>query len=633
MIWNALQATMVRYATAGTSITTSDGTTITTGGSAATAVSGGAGFASTTAKASTQELVEKCFPKLTVNSSSTDAYGRPATDYTLGTDVIATEVATPVATYSGTFTGNAWTTLLKTYTSTADDPEIVTYNGGHDDNVAKPSDLYISATTGVKGYEVEVYATGKEITDIVVVEGYLAKVGTVTAATKKNPNASVTLTVYEAGYVDTNTKGKTFTLTDDLDSTTDLYDVITGSYKTGDYIVAYCKPGWDVATADKAFIEFAATTSVNGTITKATKGTYACLSSIVIDGTTYPVVNEYVQVKADGTYGRGVANLPKAGDKGTLYLVNGNVLGYVADTVATSNTAVVITKKYSTLEDGVIVNKVDGIVASGETKTFNLSGDVDVNGIYEYTTDPKTGLTTFAEITNTTTLDGSKTVKLASTTIATDTLKLSALENDFYFATDMKVIYKDGTVVTGKPVITEACVAYAVISKTGDTKTITTLFVNAEQETISTSDAIIFVAAKGDTSSVLIGTDETEVTAYTAYIAGEEVEDVTALAKETVTAGFYKEVKDSTTGLYKLEDNGYSVSSGTVAVINGKVSAYASGIVTVSTKDIDVSKATIVDLTEDGDGIAATDTDVYVIYNETTKVASYVYVVDHVDAE
>jgi hypothetical protein len=316
--------------------------------------------------------------------------------------------------------------------------------------------------------------------------------------------------------------------------------------------------------------------------------------------------------------------------------VNGNVLGYVVDEDAFSNTTVLVTKKYSTLEDGAIVTKVEGIVATGETKTFTLADgyDASVESIYNYTTNSTTGKTTFATVDNTEVSNG-VTVKLDSTTtIASGALKLMDISTSatYYFGTDMKVIYKDGTVVTGKPVITSKQV-YAVVSVTGTTNTITALFVDAEQETISTSDAIIFVAATGDTSSVLVGTTATDVTAYTAYIAGEEVEDVTALASETVTAGFYKEVKDSTTGLYKLQGNEYSVASGTVAVIGDVVSAYASGVVTVSGTDIDVSKATIVDLTEDADGIVADTTDVYVIYNATTGVAAYVYVVDHVDAE
>jgi hypothetical protein len=622
MIWNALQATTVSYAVSGTTITTSDGTTITTGASAA------APTGSTLALKAYKAMI-------TTDDTNTADYGRPATAYKLGTKTIATEVATPVATYSSNFTKAAETALLKTYTTAGG--YTVTYNGGTDAGLATLSDLYAANGKAINGYEIEIYAdSDKNITDVVVIEGYLAKVGTVTAATKK-ANATVVVTVYEAGYAISNSNAAvSFTLTDDPDSTTDLYDIVTGSFSTGDYIVAYCHPGWNVATADKAFIEFAATTSVNGKITRVNNAGDTSYSSILLDGTSYPTANEYISV-TDATHGvGGTSGLPTVGNTGTLYLLNGNVIGYVKDaSSSTGNTSILVTKTYQTLEDGVLVTKVTGIVASGETQTFSLkNGDPTPTAaaagcVYDYTANAD-GTYSFTAVTNTTVGDG-KTVKLyATTSIATTDLKHTdtATSATYYFGTDMKVVYMDGTVVTGKQLITSKQV-YAVVSVAGGVNTFTTLYVEGKQETDTTvtSDAIVFVAAKDTTTSTILVNDvATPIYTYTAYIAGEEVDEFVS-ADSITPAGFYQEVKDSATGLYVLTGKTYTTAAGATAVKNGPVTAFASNILTVGGVDIDVSGAKIVDLSTAEDGIT-TSANVWVIFNSTTGAAAYVYVVD-----
>lgn len=631
MIWNALQATMVKYAVGGVTITTPDGTQVNTGASAAEPVMTGnvAGFGTT--KLTTLEMVEKYFENLKVVPGTHDEYGRPTVEYQLKGKAIAADTKVATKTYAGTFTGADATALTKTYKTTS---TTFTYNGGTDASIAKLADLYIDAKTPVNGYNVEVYTdANNEITDVVVIEGYLAKVGPTTAATKTKP-ASVKLTINESGYAKNHSGAAvTMTIVNDPDRV-DLYDIITANFTTGEYVVAYCNPGWDTKTDGSAIIELKKTESVSGTISKVVNGTYACTSTITMDGTTYKLVNEFVTVADDGKV-TNTRPTPSATAKGTLYLVDGSVIGYVGESVNAQNKAVLVTSTYSTLENGKIVSKVEGIVASGETQTFTFdtkSAAVAAGGVYEYTTDPATGATTFNGTIGTTVADAA-TYNMGKATIAKGDLSVMLGKTKCYFDSNVKFIYWGGTpakatVLTGKQAVKDTQM-YAVIAMKGMTPYITAVYVGSApaDDTTITSDSIVYIAGQnaGSTNALVDGKLVT-LYSYTAFIGGEEVENFYSTTN-SAAAGFYVNKQNTASGAYIL-DTPYAATTGAAAVVEkAAVTGYAAGVLTAGGHDYDASAAKIVDLSKDGAGIT-TSTKVCIVYNANTMVASYIYVVD-----
>ena len=630
MIWNALQATMVKYAVGGVTITTPDGTTVNTGASAAEPVMTGNVNGFGTTKLTTLEMVEKYFENLKVVPGTHDEYGRPTVEYQLKGKAIAADTKVATKTYAGTFTGADATALTKTYKTTS---TTFTYNGGTDASIAKLADLYIDAKTPVNGYNVEVYTdANNEITDVVVIEGYLAKVGPTTAATKTRP-ASVKLTINEIGYAKTHSDAAvTMTIVNDPDKV-DLYDIITANFTTGEYVVAYCNPGWNTKTDGSAIIELKKTESVSGTISKVVEGGKACTSTITMDGTTYKLVNEFVTIADDGKV-TNTRPTPSATAKGTLYLVDGSVIGYVGENVNAQNKAVLVTNTYSTLENGKIVGKVEGVVASGETQTF--TGDtttVTAGTVYEFTTNPATGVTTFAAATGTTVADAA-TYNMGKATIAKGALSVTLGSTKCYFDSNVKFIYWGGTpakatVLTGKRAVTTATQMYAVIAMKGMTPYITAVYVGsapADDNTV-TSDSIVYIAGQnaGSTNALVDGKLVT-LYSYTAFVGGEEVENFFS-TDNGKGAGFYVNKQNTASGAYIL-DTPYNATTGAAAVVEkAAVTGYAAGVLTAGGHDYDASAAKIVDLSKDGAGITTT-TKVCIVYNATTMVASYIYVVD-----
>ena len=360
MAFNTLKADLVEYQSNGTNITVGD-TNINVGATKAEAVETKNDNNNIKADGVIQ-FAEEHFQKLKVASEITrDSYGRPAHGWEYKNEKVGTYADSALFTYTGSFNGNVVNDLQKqkyTFANTG-----ITYNGGTDANIDDLSDLYVNDTTGVNGYTVELYATDaenpKKITDVIVSEGYFAEVGKFTAAKGKNP-AKVVLTVYEHGYTDG----------------ADVYDMIA-KYATGDFVVAFCKPGWDSSASkgETVIFDIQSTTAVAGKISKVTTGKYICTSSVVIDGTTYALNNECVNVK-------GKVN---AGDEGTLYLdAQGNVIGYKGTSTAVTDKAIAVKDCYTTLENGKLVTKVEGILSSGETTTLVVDKTYDEYAVYTY---------------------------------------------------------------------------------------------------------------------------------------------------------------------------------------------------------------------------------------------------------
>ena len=239
-----------------------------------------------------------------------DAYGRPATTYT---DVDGLNLAyadEALATYVNTFNKKTAEDLTKLGYKFA--ANTVTYNGGTDATLDEYSDLYMTNGQAINGYTVELYADkDKNITDIIVIEQYLATVGKTTPAKGDNA-ASLKLTVAEAaaGTVE-------MTITDNVKKDNDLFDVLS-AYAEKDKVIVTCKPGWDTEKTAASILAVEAPSSVAGVITKVTKGSYNTTTTIVIDGIAYKLNNECVG-------GKGLT----AGVEGALYLdAQGNGIGW-----------------------------------------------------------------------------------------------------------------------------------------------------------------------------------------------------------------------------------------------------------------------------------------------------------------
>jgi hypothetical protein len=240
MIWNALQATMVSYAVGGTTITTSDGTTISTGASAATKVVNvgadafkGDGYV---------QLVEKCFSTLTAGTTSSDDLGRPTTVYTRGGKEIATVAVTPVATYTTTVTA------AKLYTDlglTATNDEVTTIENGADAQTiagegtgAEGVDEFATITKGDKdttfggnGILTEVYVVDGDITIVTIVPTVAQVTNVKTTAATTKVGAYTTYTIGETDY-------KVFSSVVDAEADVDGI-TLTGTVAKGDGVFVY----------------------------------------------------------------------------------------------------------------------------------------------------------------------------------------------------------------------------------------------------------------------------------------------------------------------------------------------------------------------------------------------------------
>ena len=321
---DALQATMVKYDDKGTTVTTGD-TSVQIGAKAATprldnnninynaATDGAVPYG----QRNTLQLTEKLYPKLTLNTAATDAFGRSADKWTFkGSDVITSLNDSAVATFTAKTTAANVAAALKEYTVYNNTRALRQYvtnidqgnvagnvfmasaaagNLSVDDGTATAVSATANNETVAKtfadltgnGRLVEVYAnSSKQITSVVIVDYSVAKITSVS----KNTNGDVSFSLTGIG-----------TKTNYADSTKD--DTI--SYKTApakDDIVTVAKS----ATSSVYYIY--PTTSVEGTQTAYTTGASA---KITVDGTAYTVgtaVTDTINGGAVGGTGLGLGN-------------------------------------------------------------------------------------------------------------------------------------------------------------------------------------------------------------------------------------------------------------------------------------------------------------------------------------
>ncbi len=570
----------------------------------------------------TTEVLAKYFPDWYGfgTGDAVDSFGRPLNTMTNGVKTINLTI-NPVAVYTNNFDTAAQAALAKKgYTGL--NTATISYNACTD-TWGTLSDLTVPVTgAAVNGYNVELYDTNedKAIDKIVVIEGYFATVGAFTPA-KGNTPASVKVKVFEQG---AHTSGTEITVVDDDTKTTDMYNTLA-AYATGSAIEVVCKTGWHLNLGNGAayILSVADVSPVAGKITKVNVGSYNCTTSVVINGTTYPLNNQCVGGKA-----------LTAGLEGTLYLdAQGKGLAFVANVPVVTDKAIAVTEVFTSLENGKFVNKVTGYLSNGSTTTLTLEPSVNAETIraaaftkvYEYADADFNGLYTLAEDTTDNTPANGDTLKYTGKTF-------DALTKTFegcYFASDVKFIFVDDTapgkvtVKTGMQAFTNETI-YVTVKTVASVNYITAVYVmEAPTDGTVATDDIIFIASQGDDQSILVNNNATTVFTYNAYVNGVKLDGFYA-DDDNVLAGFYKSVKVESSGAYDLA-TAYT-NTGNTYKGNGDPTAYVNGIMTVSTTDYDVSSAVIVDLTATQVGLANASS-VYFLYNNLNNVVSYVYIV------
>ena len=595
-------------------------------------------------------LASTYFPKLEKQTEklSTDDFGRPTTvQYKLGKKVLYKKTAEAVGVYVNEFSTKT-IKALKGYKG-FDKAEII-YNGG--DAGLKLADLSVGATP-VNGYTVELYADAeKNITTIVVTEGYLALVGKTTAANpKKETPASVELTVYEVGG---QPNGKTITVTDDPDVAGDLFDVLAG-YNKGDYVEVFCNPGWDTTGAD-AIIAVESVTAVSGKITKLVKGTHNTTSKLSIAGDQYALNNEAINLTAKKTIGSSINSELKVGAEGTVYVdANGCVLGYkeksAGDTVTELFYAVAVyTKTEDTAFDTVSKYYIQGVDASGKEVIYQITkatydefggntGSVGTKqfGLYAASvaeaTDSNNG-DLKAEYATLKTITKSNTEDAVNDAINVKSSDIKVAPG-YYYASGVKFIYVSGskgnltvTIKTGAQTVKSSDAwYYGTKSKTAANYDVSVVFIPGKASGEVTSADIVYGAETAPSASTTL--DETGKPAYihNVYINGVETEVITK--SDAPISGFKTYSVNSETGLYTFTDYKTNVWEGKITNnYNGKISF--SGVPEVT--DVDVSEATIINVSgnSEADGLTAADLDttetVTFVLNTAKNTAALVFI-------
>jgi hypothetical protein len=492
MIWNALQATTVSYAVGGTTITTSDGTTISTGASAATPVTTGAVATYTNGSATQLELVEKCFGGLTV-TPSIDSFGRPTTVYTrVNGTAVATTVATPVATFTAATTAAKvkaaiGATLNDTVTGTPQSPSTL----GAD---------VVAATAN--GTTVEVYADGTIVT---IVPTY----ATVTVSTAKENRTHGAYTQYAVTINAQQVTGRVFSSVVDEAADVDTA-IVTGTIENGDKVLAY---------TDGTVLYISAVKTATGAVTaKASTG------SVTIGGTAYTLASGVAGAAAIGAYS------VDANTNGTAYLdANGFLLEFVADGGNnTTNYALVVASSNVLKQNGknlVQVPETTIVTTDGELLEVTSSQVINTLGaVYTYTV--TNDVYTF------TTIDGTPIDGTAGTTRV--------------ISTATQITNKDVTMANDNTKMNSKTVFYFVNYDANNNATSVTTYtgINAVPSIAAVNAGLIVsvdstTAADGIADVVFVNTNTTDPATSSDYVfyLGTYVQDSTGYVLDVIKGG------------------------------------------------------------------------------------------------
>ena len=385
MIWNALQATMVKYSSTGVSITTPDGTVVNTGASAAQPVVNAETAAKQFVKNGYLEMIEKYFPNVTVSTDAadkSDAFGRPTVTYKNGAKTIAKLAATPTLTYTtAVTTGKVYADLGLTSgtTGTTVAKENVKTNGA---NAA--ADVVIARNGGPltgtgNGILTEVYTDeqGTPCAIVMVKPTY----GAVAISTGKETNGSV-FTAYTIG----GTPYKVYT--NALNNETNTA-VVNGTFKSNDKVLYYVVGGTAYITAPTTITaKMTAASTSNGVTTYTIGGQAYNLSAVTNAATSLTGFNADAIFVLD-TYGyvvdktgiNATAEYAFVAASAEAYTLNGTTLAksIVADVIAVDGTVSKAT--VSKTWDTVSGKYVDAVLANVEANKL-YTVEKDANGNY-----------------------------------------------------------------------------------------------------------------------------------------------------------------------------------------------------------------------------------------------------------
>jgi hypothetical protein len=613
--YNTLQATLVEYASKGSQITI-NGVTIAQGASKASDVTSktldsrfnikGNEYGNDTGEASV-EFAEKYFPKLVLDDV-TDDFGRPSDYWTFKNSEIGTypQAADFVYTSDMTSTANkaVITKALKNYTLT----KMNVYMNGKKTTNQTLTAANIAGLTG-NGVDVELYADGDAITDVIVIHSYVGQVSKVNSTDE-------TITVKPVG-TNASSTGFAASLTTDKGY---------GTYVKDDYVMV--SPAYDNTSAKWSVGALAATKKVSGTTT------YSTSSKVTVGGTSYDVA-----------YDKAFASLALSKDV-DLYL---DAYGYAAySSESSAKDYVYIVRPYTKADDyGTTNYYVQGVLTDGTTVNYKINTVDGVapggNGysapsaktLYSYTiSGSKITLTSVADAT-------SSTASYVDYAVGTITSSTKAL-NSKYFTGTTTFIAVTGTgsdlkvsTYTGKQLVSTSS-NYALVtaksltqSATGD---LSVVFVDSTA--ITNENDLILLKNSARVGQTTLGTDKNTYDTYDAYINGEAQEIAIDSSSDALTTGALYTYGKNNDGAYVLS----AKTTGYVSVNKNVISAYGDYVTVLDPSNaqitVDISTAKFVDLTDNGitDNatlISALDSGAVkatVVYN-SDSAATYVYIV------
>ena len=301
------------------------------------------------------QLCEKIYGndlKKIENYSDGDDFGRPATKWTYKDEDI-TSAKEPEKVYVTDFDADELDDLKDDYTI-ANDVDV--YVNGV--KAGAPTIAQVAARD-YKGTTVELYADGKTITRVVVIQGYLAKVTDV-------DDEDITIRVYNP-WINT-TEGEDYveqTIENKKKDNDDWFDRLTAQYKKNSYFVVYTKG----AVADADVLDTDDVTTVSGKVTtkKTTSLADGYNGNFTMGGTKYTLASGYNEVAIN------------AGDEYDFYLdPNGYVIGAKAASDEAELNDYLFVKGAAKNSGFDVIAKV--VFMDGTSKTVTIDKKIAVNG-------------------------------------------------------------------------------------------------------------------------------------------------------------------------------------------------------------------------------------------------------------
>lgn len=700
LMYNSLTKNMV-VATASTTVNTGDGTSITVnqGGEAyrdrvnSEGTNGDYRTGTTASRDNILQLVENSFKNLK-RETQTDDFGNPTEVWRLkGVDVGTYDRKTPALTYTANLNNSDGRATIKAdisgysnYDKTEANKRAALWINGIrvNNSTTNNSGTYDLATTGDlttvvnerqlsqltgRGRTVKLYVDTDttSIETIVVNDTFIAEVSSVDDAKGEltltlNPAVGEYPTIPAAGITGiTTTKGY-------------------GQFKKNDKVLVTLttspttnnKP---TAAADIKIQTVAAAKAVTGKASSKT-GT-----SIILDGTSYPLSYRAIQSGKDGALD--LLN-PDLTNDATLYLdENGYFLYAKPGSVSTDAKAIGVLEQYQTLVGGKIVTMVKGVTVDGKTVEFNTGANSPVNdgSVGEiYTWDLSNGIYTLTPAESSTgDASAGKVVALASATPGEIAKNASVInvngKRDAYFSADVKFIYMKkidnsandtrfrGTVVNGVQAVKSyrENKIYVALNEDNSGKLYVSAVYLLDEPAPGTSESasgLLFVKER-DKNAVMKGktaSGEQNIFGFEAWLDGVKQNPFWSDSDEA-SAGFYRVSTDSeytNATVYRLDDP-YDTTSGDLAVEVGKDTDAGvtvgeiftrSGASTIRLNGGDLTSVRVNDSTKfvDADGDDTTNmtslgqletavdagktVTVYVIFNANTNTASHVYITE-----